>query len=147
MNESLFAGKWSFSGEIVDGQPQVVPIRNACPSTNCCGLPPTPFNRLISKSTALTAILRRGWEMVVKSINCWASGTYNVEVNSNNPHEAGLLKLDITKATTELNWKPVLNAQTAVELTINWYKNFYNNTSVTELMESDIKYYQSKINE
>jgi CDP-glucose 4,6-dehydratase len=86
-------------------------------------------------------------EMVVNSINCWASGTYNVEVNSNNPHEAGLLKLDITKATSELNWKPVFNAQTAVELTINWYKNFYNNTSVTELMESDIKYYQSKINE
>ena len=86
-------------------------------------------------------------EMVVKSINCWASGTYNVEVNSNNPHEAGLLKLDITKATTELNWKPVLNAQTAVELTINWYKKYYNNTTATKLMESDIKYYQSKINE
>jgi CDP-glucose 4,6-dehydratase len=86
-------------------------------------------------------------EMVVKSIKCWASGTYNVVVNSNNPHEAVLLKLDISKATSELNWKPVLNAQTAVELTINWYKNFYNNTSVTELMESDIKYYQSKINE
>ena len=86
-------------------------------------------------------------EMVVKSIKCWASGTYNVEVNSNNPHEAGLLKLDITKATTDLNWKPILNAQTAVELTINWYKNFYNNNTATALMESDIEYYQSKSNE
>jgi CDP-glucose 4,6-dehydratase len=86
-------------------------------------------------------------EMVVKSINFWASGTYNVEVNSNNPHEAGFLKLDITKATTELNWKPVLNAHTAVELAINWYKNYYNNTTATELMELDIKYYQNKINE
>jgi len=86
-------------------------------------------------------------EMVVKSIKCWASGAYKVEVNSNNPHEAGLLKLDITKATTELNWKPVLNAQSSVELTINWYKNFYNNTTATELMETDIEYYQSKINE
>jgi len=57
------------------------------------------------------------------------------------------LKLDITKAKTELNWKPVLNAQSAVELTINWYKNYYNNTTATELMESDIKYYQSKTNE
>ena len=83
-------------------------------------------------------------EMVVKSINCWASGTYNVEVNSNNPHEAGLLKLDITKATTELNWKPVLNAQTAVELTINWYKNYYNNTTVSELMKTDIDFYISE---
>ena len=58
-----------------------------------------------------------------------------------------MLKLDITKATTELNWKPVLNAQTAVELAINWYKNYYKYISAKELMESDIKYYQSKINE
>jgi CDP-glucose 4,6-dehydratase len=86
-------------------------------------------------------------EMVVKSINCWESGIYNIEVNSDNPHEAGLLKLDISKATTELNWKPVLDAQTAVELTIKWYKNYYNNTAPIELMESDIKFYQSKINE
>ena len=86
-------------------------------------------------------------EMVVKSIKCWQSGTYIVEVNSNNPHEAGLLKLDITKVTSELNWKPVLNAQTAVELTINWYKNYYKNISAIELMELDIKYYQSKKNE
>jgi CDP-glucose 4,6-dehydratase len=86
-------------------------------------------------------------EMVVKSIKCWASGTYNIEVNNHNPHEAGLLKLDISKATLELNWKPVLDAQTAVERTINWYKNFYNNTTATELMESDIKYYQNIINE
>lgn len=86
-------------------------------------------------------------DMVIKSINCWGSGTYHVEVNNNNPHEAGLLKLDISKAKKELNWKPVLDAHTAVERTINWYKNFYKNTTATELMESDIKYYQSKINE
>jgi CDP-glucose 4,6-dehydratase len=86
-------------------------------------------------------------DMVIKSINCWGSGSYNVEVNINNPHEAGLLKLDISKAEKELNWKPVLDAKTAVERTINWYKNFYKNTTATELMESDIKYYQNKINE
>ena len=86
-------------------------------------------------------------EMVVKSIKCWETGTYNVEVNNNDPHEAGLLKLDISKATKDLNWKPVLNAQSAIELTINWYKNYYKNISAYELMESDIKYYQSKINE
>jgi len=86
-------------------------------------------------------------DMVVKSINSWGSGTYNVEVNSNNPHEAGLLKLDISKVIKDLNWKPVLNAQLAVELTINWYKNYYKNTSANELMESDIEYYQNKINE
>jgi CDP-glucose 4,6-dehydratase len=86
-------------------------------------------------------------EMAVMSINCWGSGIFNVDVSNHNPHEAGLLKLDITKAITELNWKPVLDAQTAVERTINWYKNFYTNKTALELMESDIKYYQSKINE
>jgi CDP-glucose 4,6-dehydratase len=86
-------------------------------------------------------------EMVVKSIKSWGAGIYNVEVNSNNPHEAGLLKLDISKALNDLNWKPILNAQTAVELTINWYKKYYKKITATELMESDIKYYQNKINE
>jgi CDP-glucose 4,6-dehydratase len=84
-------------------------------------------------------------EMVVKSIKIWGSGTYCVELNINKPHEAGLLKLEISKATTELNWKPILNAQTAVERTINWYKKYYKNTSAIELMELDIEYYKTKI--
>jgi CDP-glucose 4,6-dehydratase len=86
-------------------------------------------------------------EMVVKSIKCWGYGTYNIENNITNPHEAGLLKLDINKATKDLNWKPILNAQSAVELTINWYKKYYKNITAIELMESDLKYYKSKINE
>jgi CDP-glucose 4,6-dehydratase len=86
-------------------------------------------------------------EMVLKSISCWEYGTYKAEINSKNPHEAGLLKLDISKALNELNWKPVFNAQSAIERTIKWYKNYYNNTPPSDLMESDIEYYQSKINE
>jgi len=86
-------------------------------------------------------------EMVVKSIKSWGAGAYNLEVNSNNPHEGGLLKLDITNATKDLNWKPIFNANTAVERSMNWYKNFYNNIPAMNLMESDIEYYQSKINE
>ena len=86
-------------------------------------------------------------EMVVKSIKSWGSGTYSIENNISYPHEAGLLKLDISKAIKDLNWKPILNAQNAVELTINWYKKYYSNISATELMELDIKYYKSKINE
>lgn len=85
--------------------------------------------------------------MVVKSIKCWESGTFIADVNFNNPHEAGLLKLDISKAINELSWMPVLNAHTAVERTINWYKDFYKNVPAIELMESDIEYYQNKINE
>ena len=86
-------------------------------------------------------------EMVIRSIDCWGSGTYKSEISSNNPHEAGLLKLDISKAINELTWKPILNAQSSIERSINWYKKYYNNIPAINLMESDIEYYQSKIYE
>ncbi|MCC6371052.1 MAG: CDP-glucose 4,6-dehydratase [Bacteroidia bacterium] len=36
-------------------------------------------------------------------------------------HEAGLLKLDITKAVNQLNWKPKLNFKETIEFTIKGY--------------------------
>ena len=86
-------------------------------------------------------------EMVKSSIQKWGTGSYKAIVDVNNPHEAGLLKLDISKALNDLNWKPVFDAQTAVERTINWYKNYYKGINAIELMQLDIEYYQSKNNE
>jgi len=85
-------------------------------------------------------------DMVEKSIKLWESGLYTVEVNDYNPHEAGLLKLDISKALKELNWFPVFDAQTTIERTINWYKLYYEDKHAIELMESDIDYYKSRKN-
>lgn len=82
-------------------------------------------------------------EMVKRSIVNWGTGSYKAIVDLNNPHEAGLLKLDISKALNELNWKPVFNAQVAIERTIDWYKNYYNGFHASELMQSDIEYYKS----
>lgn len=63
--------------------------------------------------------------MVNLSIKAWGEGSYEATQDSNQPHEAGLLKLDITKASSELNWKPKMNATMAVSLTIEWYKSFF----------------------
>lgn len=63
-------------------------------------------------------------EMVNTAIKCWGNGRYETAQILNQPHEAGLLKLDISKAIAELNWKPKLNAYTAIEQTINWYKYY-----------------------
>ena len=60
-------------------------------------------------------------ELVKTAINCWGSGSWRDISNSIEPHEAGLLKLDIIKAVTELNWEPKLNSQQAIKWTINWY--------------------------
>lgn len=81
-------------------------------------------------------------EMVKMTIEKWGSGKYKSVINPNNPHEAGLLKLDISKAVNELNWIPVFNAQKAVDRTINWYKKYYSGISASELIKLDIEYYQ-----
>lgn len=83
-------------------------------------------------------------EMVKMSIAKWGHGTYKAFNNPNNLHEAGLLKLDISKAINELNWMPYFNAQIAVERTVNWYKSYYTGVSASELIKSDIEFYQNK---
>ncbi|NCD70755.1 CDP-glucose 4,6-dehydratase [Mucilaginibacter agri] len=65
-------------------------------------------------------------EMTKLAINLWGDGVYEVLEAKNQPHEAGLLKLDISKAINDLNWKPKLSAADAGNYTINWYKQFYN---------------------
>ena len=86
-------------------------------------------------------------ELVKRSIKNWGSGSYLPLIDANSPHEAGLLKLDISKALNELNWKPVFNASTAIERTINWYKCYNSGIDAIELMQIDIDYYQNKNNE
>lgn len=72
-------------------------------------------------------------EVLDLAVDTWGN---NYEVDSSvQPHEAQLLKLDISKAKAELKWKPVYDVNTAVTKTMEWYKNFYVNR------EADIKNY------
>ena len=61
-------------------------------------------------------------EFVTKAAACWRVGAWEDISDPGQPHEAGLLKLDISKARKELNWQPKLTAATAIEWTMNWYK-------------------------
>src|SRR5207302_3318967 len=38
------------------------------------------------------------------------------------PHEAAILRLDCTKARTELGWRPVLGLDRALDMTASWYR-------------------------
>jgi CDP-glucose 4,6-dehydratase len=86
-------------------------------------------------------------EMVQKSIGIWGKGHYTAELDVANPHEAGLLKLDITKALNELQWRPVFNAELAIQRTINWYKKYDEGAAAADLIKQDIEFYQNAINE
>ena len=66
-------------------------------------------------------------EMIELAIKSWGNGQCVEEQNIKNYHEAGLLKLDISKTISELKWNPKMNANQAVNLTMEWYKEFYSN--------------------
>ncbi len=65
--------------------------------------------------------------MVDIFISNWKSGSYELDNQQTQLHEAGLLKLDISKAVSELSWEPKMEAITAVRKTIEWYKEFEKN--------------------
>jgi CDP-glucose 4,6-dehydratase len=61
-------------------------------------------------------------QLVELAITNWRGGEWKDASVPGQPHEAGVLKLDITKANQELQWQPKLDAATAIEWTIDWYK-------------------------
>ncbi|TXI35142.1 MAG: CDP-glucose 4,6-dehydratase [Niabella sp.] len=61
-------------------------------------------------------------EVVETAISIWGQGEWINSALVNQPHEAILLQLDISKAVNCLNWKPCLCADEAIKWTINWYK-------------------------
>ena len=59
-------------------------------------------------------------------------------------HEAGMLNLNSTKAKEMLNWIPKFCIEEALDLTINWYKNFYVSRQNLESLTLDqIKLYEN----
>ena len=81
-------------------------------------------------------------EMVEKAINIYGIGEYTIEEKYDQPHEAGLLKLDISKANDELQWFPKYNSEFAIKCTINWYKQFNDNSSkIDKFTETQILEY------
>jgi CDP-glucose 4,6-dehydratase len=78
-------------------------------------------------------------EMVELVIKHWGKGEFELTETSQKPHEAGLLKLDISKANEYLNWKPVWCAKDAVKKTIDWYKAYFENpNSILSFTEKQI---------
>ena len=61
-------------------------------------------------------------ELVQLCIRYWGKGEWKDTGSKDQPHEAGLLKLDISKAMKKLSWQPKLNAAQAIEWTVEWYK-------------------------
>ena len=63
-------------------------------------------------------------EVVEKVIKYYGKGTWKDVSNPNEVHEAKLLNLDTSKARFILGWKPKLNVDEAIKMTVEWYKKY-----------------------
>jgi CDP-glucose 4,6-dehydratase len=64
-------------------------------------------------------------EMADRLIKYWGNGSWNDLSDPQAVHEAKLLKLNCDKAHTYLHWNSVLTINECLQMTADWYKNFY----------------------
>ena len=67
-------------------------------------------------------------ELIEAILKITGSGGFEVPPSENAPHEARLLKLDISKANALLKWQPALNFKETVEYTVNGYLDEQNSS-------------------
>jgi CDP-glucose 4,6-dehydratase len=60
-------------------------------------------------------------KLVELIINYAGKGSWKDLSKKEQPHEAGLLMLDISKAMSKLGWKPSLDVEQAIHFTVDWY--------------------------
>jgi CDP-glucose 4,6-dehydratase len=84
---------------------------------------------------------------VKRTIAEWGDGTYTIDIDENAPHEANLLRLDSTRARTDLNWRTAFDVDEAIRITLAWYRDeLLQSESASVLMDSDIKRFEERSN-
>lgn len=74
-------------------------------------------------------------------IKIWPGNSWELD-NTDNPHEANLLKLDISKAKSKLQWSPVWSLEKALNKIVEWHMSWIKQTSnAQELCINQINQY------
>jgi len=86
------------------------------------------------------------YDVVELSAHYWSSTAQWESSTDNHLHEAGLLKLNSSKAKSFLGWKPIMNFDISVAETISWYNEFYfGKKDILQLSLDQISQYEGKI--
>ncbi len=80
-----------------------------------------------------------------KMIDKWPESSWELDLGSN-PHEAGFLKLDITKAESKLGWKPVWGLSYTLEKIISWHKAWLDKEDMQTICLAEIEEYTKDMN-
>jgi CDP-glucose 4,6-dehydratase len=71
----------------------------------------------------------------------WQQGEIVLPMQPPPFHEAGMLKLDSTKAQVQLEWSPIWNVQEAVRATVEWYRQYALGGNAAELTHTQLNRY------
>jgi CDP-glucose 4,6-dehydratase len=82
-------------------------------------------------------------EVVARFSEKWGDGARYELDEGDHPHEAGLLKLDCSKAARVLEWSPKMDFFTALDRTASWYKAWSEGADCTSLTLEQIEAYES----
>jgi CDP-glucose 4,6-dehydratase len=82
-----------------------------------------------------------GW-IVKQMATRWGKGAGYVIDQVEHAHEANYLKLDISKARTELGWRPTLRLNNALDMIVDWAKAQQSGADISALTEQQISSYQ-----
>lgn len=78
----------------------------------------------------------RSVQWITEYITQQWKGTYPWQLDKHaKPHEAQSLKLDSSKARFYLHWQPRWKIETALEMTLTWYKNFLAQTGIDSMQD------------
>jgi CDP-glucose 4,6-dehydratase len=82
-------------------------------------------------------------ELVDRFCNAWGAGQWKDVSSPTQPHEAGILRLAIDKAMTQLGWYPRWTLAETVTRTAAWYRRYYANpqTPMTGASTEDLEAY------
>lgn len=81
-----------------------------------------------------------GWIVKYLSSNL-PDSSWRVDDDYNHPHEAGLLKLDISKALTLLGWSPKLNLEETLNRCLEWQKLWLEKVDMRDVCIREIAYF------
>ena len=81
--------------------------------------------------------------IVDQIVNLWGDGKRQLD-NSSNPHEANILKLDISKAISRLKWQPRWDVNIALKRVVDWHLTWIDGGNMQEECLKQIKEYQQE---
>jgi len=78
-------------------------------------------------------------------ISKWDGSRWEID-SRNQPHEAGYLKLDISKAQAKLGWKPIWDLSQTLKRIIKWHKLWLDKRDMQAICIDEIKQYVQDMN-